>query len=69
MRVLDAARPRMNALMAELGFPVMHLFIHGDKPTLYRFCERLGFREVERKRAFILMQQEVIYGSDRRGTR
>lgn len=59
MRVVDEARPRMKALMAELGFEVMHLFIFNDRPTLYRFCQRYGFHEVERKRGLILMQQEV----------
>jgi hypothetical protein len=59
MRVVDAAYPKMMSLMADLGFEFLHLFIPDGKQGLYRFCERFGFREVERKSGWVLMRQEV----------
>jgi hypothetical protein len=59
MKKLRAAMPRMKGLMLRLGFQFVHLFIAAGDSKLQRFCELVGFREVERKPDWILMRQEV----------
>ena len=59
MKKLRAAVPKMERLMAELGFVVLDLFIPRDTPTLKRFCERFGFHETSETDGWLFMERKV----------
>jgi len=59
LKTLDAAVPKMDRLMADIGFRYLRLFIPVGRARLYRFCERFGFREERRNNDWIFMQREV----------